>query len=279
MKSPNRLIVAILAVAALAIAFWVLALSPKREEAAELSAEAGQLRVALSEAQSKAVEAASAKREFPADYRHLVVLGQAVPGGDETSSLLVELNDIADKANVEFSDIQIEGSGETPAATEASTESSPAAPAPAAPGSVPAAATVPPTEAAASILPLGAKIGPAGLGVMPYGLTFSGNFFQIANFIRGIDSLVHTGGQNVVVDGRLVTVNGFSLSTETGEEESHRLSASFAVTTYVTSPEQGLTAGATPSSPAPVTTAAGASATASTAVEGPSNPTETVGAG
>ncbi len=280
MKSSNRLIVAMLAVAALAIAFWVLALSPKREEADELSAEAGQLRVALSEAQTKAVEAAAAKREFPADYHHLVVLGQAAPAGDETSSLLVELSRIADKAKVEFSNIQLEGSGEISSAAAAPTESSPAVPAPSAPGSVPAAATVPPTEAAASVLPLGAKIGAAGLGVMPYGLTFSGNFFQIANFIKGIDSLVHASGQNVAVDGHLVTINGFSLSTEAGEEEeSHKLNANFAVTTYVTPPEQGVTAGATPLSPAPVTTAAGASEAASTAVGGPSNPTETVGAG
>ncbi len=277
MKTSNRLIVAILAVAALAIAFWVLALSPKREEANELSAEAGQLRVALGEAQAKAVEAAAAKREFPADYRHLVTLGQAAPAGDETSSLLVELSSIADKAKVSFNNIQLEGSGETSTAAAAPAESSPAAAA--APGSVPAAATVPPTEAAASLLPLGAKIGQAGLGVMPYTLTFSGNFFQIANFIKGVDSLIHSGGQNVAVDGRLVTINGFSLSTETGEEESHRLDANFAVTTYVTPPEQGLTAGATPSSPAPVTTGAGASEAASTTTEGPSNPTETVGAG
>jgi len=279
MKSSNRSIVAILAVAALAIAFWVLALSPKREEANELSAEAGQLRAALSAAQTEAVQAATAKREFPADYRHLVVLGQAVPAGDETSSLLVELNSIADKAKVKFESIQLEGSGETSAAVSAPTESTPAVPGAAAPGSVPASATVPPTEAAASILPLGATIGPAGLGVMPYGLTFSGNFFQIANFIKGIDSLVDAGGKNVAVDGRLVTVNGFSLTAPAGEEESPKLSASFAVATYVTPPEQGLTAGASPSSPAPITTSAGASEATSSVSEGPSNPTETVGAG
>ena len=79
---------------------------------------------------------------------------------------------------------------------------------------MPASSTVPPTEAAASLLPLGASIGPAGLGVMPYSLTFSGDFFQIANFIGGIDSLVHTGAKsNVAVDGRLVTLNGFCPQT------------------------------------------------------------------
>ncbi len=272
MSSSNRLIVSILVVAALAIGFWMLALGPKREEANELSGQVGQLQVALSEAQSKAAAAAAAQREFPADYRQLVVLGQAVPAGDETASLLVELHAIATAAKVRFDSIQLEGSGETSTPT---TSASPA-PAPATPSAgssssaVPASSTVPPTEAAASLLPLGASIGPAGLGVMPYSLTFSGDFFQIANFIGGIDSLVHTGAKsNVAVDGRLVTLNGFALSAKPNSEEGKSagtLDASFAVTTYVTPPTQGITAGATASAPAPVTTPAGAGAAATQAV-------------
>jgi hypothetical protein len=127
---------------------------------------------------------------------------------------------------------------------------------------VPASSTIPPSEAAASLLPLGASIGPAGLGVMPYGLTFSGNFFQIADFIKGIDSLVHGGADsNIGIDGRLVTLNGFSLTTneseeETGNAKSPSLSATFSVSTYVTPPSQGTTAGATTSAPAPVTSEA-----------------------
>ena len=269
MSSSNRLIVSILVVAAVAIGFWMLALGPKREEANELSGQVGQLQVALSEAQSKAAAAAAAQREFPADYRQLVVLGQAVPAGDETASLLVELHTLATAAKARFDSIQLEGSGETSA-----TASTAPAPAPAAPSAgssssaVPASSTVPPTEAAASLLPLGASIGTAGLGVMPYSLTFSGDFFQIANFIGGIDSLVHTGAKsNVAVEGRLVTLNGFSLNAESEEGKSTAtLNASFAVTTYVTPPTQGITAGATPSAPAPVTTPAGAGAAATQAV-------------
>ena len=80
MSSSNRLIVSILVVAALAIAFWMLALSPKREEADELSGQVSQLQTSLAEAQAKVTEAAAAKREFPTDYRQLVVLGKAVAG-------------------------------------------------------------------------------------------------------------------------------------------------------------------------------------------------------
>lgn len=269
MNSSNRLIVSILVVAAFAIGFWMLALGPKREEASELSGQAEQIQTALAEAQNKAAEAATARHAFPADYHQLVVLGQAVPTGDETSSLLVELNTIAGAAGVRFDEIQLEGSGEPSAATAATPEAS-AAPSTGVPGAVPAAATTPPTEAAASLLPLGATIGTAGLAVMPYHLTFGGGFFQIANFIKGIDSLVHTDDSSVAVDGRLVTLSGFALNTEEEESEgeqkpSHFLKATFAVTTYVTPPTQGITAGATPSAPAPITTPAGASETATQA--------------
>lgn len=266
MKTSNRLIVSILVVAALAIGFWILLLGPKREEASELSSETGQLQVALSEAQSKAAEAEAARQEFPTDYRQLVVLGQAVPADDETSSLLVELNTIAEKTRVKFDSLEMESAEGTAAAVAPTPVPTPApAPAGSPSGAVPASSMIPPTEAAASLLPLGASIGTAGLGVMPYGLTFHGNFFQIANFIKGIDSMVHTGKQ-IGVDGRLVTVSGFALTTE---PESSALKATFSVTAYLTPPTQGVTAGATPTEPAPVTSPAGAGETATQAVSAP----------
>jgi Tfp pilus assembly protein PilO len=250
MKSSNRLVISILVVAALAIGFWMLALGPKREEASELAGQAEEERLSLAGARSKAAEAVEARRRFPVDYRQLVTLGQAVPANDETASLLVELNHIANDTKVKFNSIQLASTGEA-AAPAPTVATAPTAPAPEAPsGAVPAATTVPPTEAAAATTPLGASVGPAGLAVMPYTLSFSGNFFQIADFIEGIDSLVHTGSSKVAVDGRLVTLDGFAL-TGAAEDGFPQLSASFAVTTYLTPPGQGLTAGATPITPAP----------------------------
>lgn len=254
MGSSNRLIVSILVVAAIAVAFWMLALGPKREEADKLATEVEQQQLALSEARGKAAEAAAAKKAFPADYRRLVVLGKAVPDGSETSSLLVEVNHVADRSKLEFQSILLSGSGETapeaPPATAPAPET-PAAPAePSSSGAVPAAATIPPTEVAASVLPLGATIGTAGLGVMPYNLSFSGDFFHVADFIDGIDSLVQTGKQ-ATVDGRLVTLDGFALSADPERGFPH-LDANFTVTTYLVPPSQGTTAGATPTEPAPV---------------------------
>ncbi len=269
LSESNKTIVAILILAALAVGFWILLLSPKREEVSKLTSQADQLRASLATSQLQVGEAEAAKREFPGDYRRLVVLGQAVPSNEETSSLLVEVNRIARQADVRFEAIELDSSGGE--STEAAvTETAPSVPPPTSgsPAGVPAAATVPPTEAAAALLPLGATIGPAGLGVMPYKLSFSGSFFQIADFIAGIDSLVRGSGEQVDVEGRLVTLNGFSL-TEEQDRGFPYLEASFSVTTYLTPPGQEAAAVA-----APVESAAAPVATESTESAEPTEPTE-----
>jgi hypothetical protein len=110
------------------------------------------------------------------------------------------------------------------------------------------------TEAAAAMLPIGASVGPAGLPVMPYELSFVGGFFQIADFMKHVDSMVRTRHGEVAVDGRLLTVDAFTLSPVLDEGSSKSvptLTAELSVTTYLTPAEQGTTAGATPSGPAP----------------------------
>jgi Tfp pilus assembly protein PilO len=253
MGSATRPIVAIVVVAAAAIAFWTLALSPKRDEASKLATQAEQLTSTLAAAKSELAQATAAERSFPAAYHQLVELGQAVPATDETPSLLVELETIAIASGIKFDSAQLEGEGSaapppvavTPEPTESSTGSS---------GATPAAATIPPTEVEAALLPLGASIGSAGLAVMPYTLQFEGGFFEVADFIGAVDSLVRSG-KSMIVDGRLVTINSFSLTPQSGGEGSEtagstRLLATFSVTTYLTPPGQGLTAGATPTEPA-----------------------------
>ncbi|MGE5282601.1 MAG: hypothetical protein ACM3N0_09845 [Chloroflexota bacterium] len=241
MKSANnRLIVAVVAVAVLAGAFWVLLLSPKRQEASELSDQVSQARQSLAQHRSEVAIAVQARREFPVAYQELVVLGKAVPGSDETPSLLVQVNRIANRSKVRFQTIKLSssGGGEAPPPTAASEA-----------GVAPA----PPTEVAAATMPLGATIGPAGLGVLPYELTFTGSFFHVADFIHGLDSLVKTENAKVDVYGRLITINGFSLAPAS-EGGFPNLEATFSITTYLTPPsEEGVTGEATPAGPAPAT--------------------------
>ncbi len=236
-KSNTRAVVAIAIVAALAIAFWMLLLSPRRDEAAKLGDQVESVETALGQHRAEIATAERARRRFPVDYQQLVVLGKAVPASDETASLLVQVNGIAGHAHVAFKDLQLESEGGS---------SEPAA-SPSASG-----APVSATEAAASLLPLGATIGPAGLAVMPYTLTFEGDFFQIADFIAGLDSMVKTQNEKVTVTGRLLTIDSFTLTSGSDKSagSSSALVATFKVTTYLTPPGEGLTAGALPSSPA-----------------------------
>ncbi|HXS48257.1 MAG TPA: hypothetical protein VN756_12445 [Solirubrobacterales bacterium] len=239
--SSNRTIVAAVALAVLAGVFWVMLLSPKRDEAKKLSAQAEQIKVSLAQHESEVAEAEEAREGFPGQYQRLVVLGKAVPGDDDVASLLVQLNRIAGAAGGTFRNLQLTASGgaESAAAPAAGSAGEPASPA----------------EVAASLLPLGASIGPAGLAVMPYEVTFDGDFFKIADFINGLDSLVKTSDEKVTVDGRLVTIDSFSLEADQ-ENGFPALQASFSLTTYLTPPDQGVTAGASPSAPVAATPAA-----------------------
>lgn len=232
LSSSNRGIVAGLVLLVLAIAFWMLAISPKRDEASKLDVRAEQLKTSLAQHQAEVVEGEEAKEEFPTAYQRLVVVGKAVPGGDETASLLVQMNHIAGGAKGRFLNIKLSSSG-------GGEEAAPAAGG----GEEPAS----PTEVAASLLPLGATVGTAGLAVMPYEVTFDGNFFKIANFIKGIDNLVDTKKSQVTVNGRLVTIDGFSLEASP-EKGFPALQASFSLTTYLTPPGEAAT-GTAPSAP------------------------------
>lgn len=230
-KRTNLIVVSMLVVVALAAAFWMVLLSPKREEAQKLGGQIETVEASLSQHRSEAAAAAAAKRSFPQDYARLIVIGKAVPSGDETASLLVQLNHLANQADAEFEALDLEA-GEEEASPEAT-------------GGTAAS----PTEAEASLLPLGASVGPAGLAVMPYSLTFEGDFFQIASFIEKLDNLVRTTNSGVAVDGRLITVGSFSLSPGEGEGDQAKLSAEFSVTTYLTPPGEGLTGGVSPEGP------------------------------
>jgi hypothetical protein len=236
LSGTNRVIVAMVGVVLLAIAFWMVLLSPKREEADKLGAEVATLQGSLATHEAEAEQAEAAREEFPVNYQQLVVLGKAVPGDDDTASLLVQLNRIAEGADVSFRDLELE------AATSAEPAPVPTTEAPA------GGPTATPTEVSASTLPLGATIGTAGLGVIPHTLTFDGEFFEVADFIKGLDSLVETENAKVAVNGRLFTINGFSLEAAPNSSFP-ALEATFSVSTYLTPPEQGVTGGATPASP------------------------------
>lgn len=267
------------AIVALAVGFYMMVLAPKREEASKLSDQINQLHGSITAAQQQVTYGEQARQDFPKYYGRMVVLGKAVPAQSDTASLLVQLNSLASRSKTDLRAITLNSGGAgsessassaappsatspSGAASTASTASSTSAGS-SATGSTPSsgsstatttptATPAPATEASAAALPIGSIVGPAGLPTTPYTLMLRGGYFDVANFIGKVDGLVSpvASGTQVAPDGRLMTINGFSLELS-GVGPSPDLKANFLVTTYSTG-DQGLTLGASPTAPAPV---------------------------
>lgn len=274
MRANERMIFLGVGIVALAIGFYIMVLGPKRHDASDLKGQIDQLNASISAAEQQASYGEQAQQDFPKYYGRMVVLGKAVPAESDTASLLVQLNSISNQSKTDLRAIALNPGGSasssssTPAPTPAPT-TPPAAPnTPSSPTAAAATAAstesttntatptatsapAPATEATAASLPIGSVVGPAGLPTLPYSLTLRGGYFDIANFIGKIDGLVKPvdGGAQLSPDGRLLTVNGFSLALN-GTGPSPQLKATFVVTAY-SSGQQGLTAGASSSGPAP----------------------------
>lgn len=298
MKRNEQLILVSLAVVGLIAAFWMLVLSPKRNEASQLKDEVDQLQSSLTQAQQEISAGQQAQKSYRVDYRRMVVLGKAVPADSEQTSLFVQLQNLADRSGVEFESIDLgdatsaaqalpapstststststtDGSTSTTStdtsSTDATTSSS------ASTTSADSSAAAPASEAAVATLPIGAAVGPAGLPVMPYDMTFTGDFFQIADFMQRLDGLVHIRNDLADVRGRLLTVNGFTLSpSDEGSPADPKLTAELSVTTFLTPPDQGITAGATPSGPADATPTLTSSSTSTSTTDSSTAPAST----
>jgi Tfp pilus assembly protein PilO len=284
MKGTDKAVLLGVVIALVLVGFYLKVLSPKRDEASKLEKQNTELQAQIEQQEQVAAFAEEARQHFPVYYGRLVVLGKAVPEQADTASMLVQLNTISSRSGVKFEGLELSASGGgVTAVTAAPSATAPSQPA-SGTGTTPTSTgtsttpttgttttptttggsssgatstttpttTAPATEASAASLPIGASVGPAGLPILPYNLTLQGSFFDFADFLASIDSLVNNrDGTTVVADGRLVTIDGFALSNPTAGP-SPTLDANLAVTMYVTPSNQGLTAGATPTGPAPV---------------------------
>jgi hypothetical protein len=264
MKRGDRMIVLGLGLVALLVGFWFLAVAPKRAELSELDDQITALEGSVAEQEQLAAFAEEAQGDYDRDYHRLVVLGKAIPGDDDSASLIEQTQTLADDARIDFRTIvlaagdEAEATAPPPVATETTTDPPPTestgeGATTAETGTTATSATTPAapaTESAAAMLPIGATVGSAGLPVLPYDLTFSGGFFEVADFMSELDGMVRVDSKGIGVDGRLLTVDGFSLLVDLERGLPH-LNANLRVTSYVAPADQGLTAGATATAPAP----------------------------
>jgi Tfp pilus assembly protein PilO len=223
MTTRDRLVIVGVLLAAALAGFWFLGLAPKRKEAADLQAQIATQTQQLTTAQAQAATARQAKARYNDDYAAVAKLGKAVPKSDALPSLVYQLQSVAHSARIDFTSLKIAGGGgqgPTPAATGASasgasaTQGSSATPAASASGSASTPATAssaPATQAAAATLPPGATVGSAGFPTMPFSFVFSGTFFDMERFFGDVQSFVRVNGKQVDANGRLLSIDGFSL--------------------------------------------------------------------
>jgi hypothetical protein len=237
-------------VAALAAvaAFWFLAISPKRKEATDVAAQVVTAQGALDAANATAAGAQAARDRYARDYTTVARLGKAVPVQDDVPALVYQLEATARSSHVDFRRIALTAS----ATPTASTATSQAAAVASASGSSTTPASTTTASAAPSALPPGAAIGAAGFPTMPFSFDFQGSFFGMQKFLDSLNKLTAIRPDDTIdVKGRLLTVDGVALKA--GPKGFPQVTATVSATAFLLPADEGLTAGATATSPSTAT--------------------------
>jgi Tfp pilus assembly protein PilO len=248
----DRTVLIVVGILAVLGGFWFLAISPKRKQAGDVTTQITAAQARLDTAQASASTAEAAKAKYSTDYAMVARLGKAVPVDDEMPSLVYQLEQTATANHVDFRAIKLTGtaSASAPAPTGA-------AAAVASANGTPASTTTPASTVTAA-LPPGATVGTAGFPTMPFSFDFTGSFFNMQRFLKAIDGLTSVQGKSINVKGRLLTVDGVGLKA--GPEGFPQVDATVVATAYLLPADEGLTAGATATSPTTGSTASTATA-------------------
>jgi Tfp pilus assembly protein PilO len=243
----DKRILMLLVPVALILAFWFLVYSPKREESAAIQEQLAQAQTDQQTAESQAASLSGAKQDFSSDYTTVIRLGKAIPSTVDMPSLLVQLDRAARGTGISFDKI---ATGERQAAAAA------VAPAPAAGSESGAGQARDAAQNAASqangAQPSGSTPGATGTGTpgletIPLDFTFHGTFFELADFFHRMKRFVRVVNDDIVVRGRLMTIDSFNWKAEPQEWPS--LTAEVHATVYLAPKAEGVSAGATPQGP------------------------------
>jgi type II secretory pathway pseudopilin PulG len=258
----DRIVLVVLAAAALVAGFWFMALTPKRDEIGKLDGQISSEQQRLNTVRASLAQGQEAKDRYDADYAAVARLGNAVPADDHVPSLIAQLQSAAEGSHVDFRTLKV-SSGGTAAAAPTSGVGAVAATGAQVNGTDPKGGATA-TQAAAATLPPGAVVGAAGFPTMPFSFGFEGSFTSMRRFLSNVQRFVRVHGDAIVVDGRLMTIDGFALSA--GRDGLPQVKGSLTATTYLLPADQGLAGGATSTGPATAPSApAGASGGAAAA--------------
>ena len=239
----------------LAAAYWFLLLAPKREESTTIQDQLTQAQTERDTAEARAAGLAGAKRNFASDYAAVIYLGKSIPSNVDMPSLMVQLDRAARGTGIEFTSVQ---TGErVAAAPSADAAESDGAPAQSAPGAAAenaqnavdnsndASAAAQGDPAAPGSAPTAAS---TALEEVPLDFQFNGSFFDLADFFHRMKRFVRVANEQIIVRGRLMTINSFSFDAQ---DTFPQLTATVHATVYLAPKAQGVAAGASPQGPEP----------------------------
>jgi len=251
MSTQTRMIVAALLVIAAIAGGWVGVIAPKRSDAAALQGRIAAAQMRLDAATATATTADHARDGYRADYATLAKFGKAVPGDDDVASLVYQLESIARRNKIDFRAVKLTAVGAAATQPAPTAPAAPAAPAAAGAGAKAGAGSTGPTgtqpaaPAVVSQAPPGTVVGTAGLMTVPFTFTFDGGYLAMRRFLKAIDGLATSKQGDIRVKGRLLTVDGFSLTPGLGGLP--KLKAVVSATAYLV--PANTAAGATAQSP------------------------------
>jgi Type II secretion system (T2SS), protein M len=237
MSARDRTVLIVVVVLVALGGAWMLAVSPKRQEASKLTAQVAEAKTLLATAEGELAHAHAAQTQYAKAYASIVNLGKAVPPSQEVPSLIYQLTLASNQKKVDFSSISTGGGAAGAAGGSAAT-----------------------TPAAA-----------AGFSQMPFTFVFGGSFFDLEHLFQQLNRFtLRQSSGGLQVSGRLLTMQSVKLAPASSSSQQagaskgpQELTGTITATAYVLPAAQGLTAGATPTSPAgttsPATSTTGAS--------------------
>jgi len=267
----DRYILIVVGLVGLLGAYWFLALAPKRQSLTKLNKDVAEAKQTLETSKQEKVTFAQAQVQFPTLYASLGRLGKAVPSDEDVPSLLVQLNHAAQKAGVDFRSValktDLQGALAAPdASATAASGATGASGASGAQGATASASTSTAAPAAGAAAPADTGAATGTLQPLPFEYKFKGDYFRLENLIHNVTTIVQSRNRQVAVSGRLIVIQGFSLS---------RSKVTIVATSYMLPADQSLFGGATPTSPAGASAATPQPASAGTSTA-PTPPTAAV---
>ena len=241
MTRRNSILLVAVAAVAVVGAYWMLVLTPKREQASSLDKQITVKQTALAAAEAEVAGYEKARENYRVNYSMVARLGKAVPVDDDVRSLMVQINSAAGRSGVDFRTINVGGTGAAPAAA-------------------PASGTAKGATTAAAPPPGATTVGTAGFSTMPFAFRFQGSFFELGKFFNRLDKFVAVRNHGLDVTGRLLLLNSITLTPD-ATKGFPMLSADVSANSYLLPPTEGLTAGATAAGPTGSTAAPAASGT------------------